>query len=130
MWVTQQTMWLSYLVVAGGGGGEELLVVEVVVELEGLEIRSINGPYTSSPLMVIQLQDQQSNLPVSVSSFPITVGGGGAAQVCSGPNCPGANGNNSVFSTITSAGGGGGGEANSMFQLLWWTTWWFRWWSW
>ncbi|MDA8915529.1 hypothetical protein N9J01_00340 [bacterium] len=45
---------------------------------------------------------------VSVQTYPITVGGGGAAQ----PSlAQGNNGSNSVFSTITSTGGGGGGGA-------------------
>jgi len=42
------------------------------------------------------------------TSYPITVGaGGGGAPTPSGPET-GANGSNSVFSTITSTGGGGG----------------------
>ena len=44
-----------------------------------------------------------AGLPVSVTAYPVTVGGGGA--------CGGTPGSNSVFSTITSAGGGGGGAA-------------------
>ena len=55
-----------------------------------------------------------SALPVSAQGYPITVGGGGAAPPSSGqcgsnPTNAGANGNPSVFSTITSTGGGGGG---------------------
>ena len=56
-----------------------------------------------------------AGLPVSASpgSYPITVGGGGAGQPDpggpEGPNCNGANGNPSTFSTITSTGGGRGG---------------------
>ena len=48
-----------------------------------------------------------SCITVSATGYPITVGGGGAG----GPpgNEPGAQGSNSVFSTITSTGGGGGG---------------------
>jgi len=48
-----------------------------------------------------------SNLPVGVQTYPITVGGGGAAGTY--PNqTPGVAGSNSIFSTITSAGGGAG----------------------
>jgi len=50
-------------------------------------------------------------LPVSATSYPITVGGGGAGRG-SGPGDStgiiGGSGGQSVFSTITSAGGGGG----------------------
>ena len=45
---------------------------------------------------------------VSVQSYPITVGGGGAYT----PNCnPNPNGADSVFSSFTAAGGGGGGNS-------------------
>ena len=88
---------VSYLVVAGGGGG---------APRHGggggaggyREVKSPVTPYTASPL------DGQPSAPnrvtVTATSFPITVGAGGAASNCSP-------GNNSVFSTITSAGGGG-----------------------
>jgi len=48
-----------------------------------------------------------SNVPVSATTYPVTVGGGGSgvSSMC----VPGNAGSNSVFSTITSAGGGGGG---------------------
>ena len=54
-----------------------------------------------------------TGITVTATSFPITIGGGGAAK--SYPSSPmrGDNGNNSVFSTITSAGGGAGGGENS-----------------
>ena len=61
--------------------------------------------YTASPLAATPC----SGLPVSIQTYPITVGAGGAAQASS------ANGNvgsNSIFSTITSAGGGYGGSGN------------------
>ena len=49
-----------------------------------------------------------SALPVSVTGYPITVGGGGTGSA--GPYGPySGKGSNSVFSTITSTGGGGGG---------------------
>ena len=91
---------VSYMVVAGGGGGA----------------RGAGGgggaggfregrcasldPYTASPL------DAGDGLQVSVTSFPIAVGGAGAKS----PNCDatGGSGGASTFSSITSAGGGGG----------------------
>jgi uncharacterized membrane protein YgcG len=43
----------------------------------------------------------------------VTVGAGGSAGATGISKLFGTNGNNSVFSTITSTGGGGGGSANS-----------------
>lgn len=63
---------------SGGGGGG------------GFRLRS-SAPGSTSPL------NAPAGLPVSVQTYPITVGGGGAVD---------ANGGNSTFSTITSAGGG------------------------
>ena len=48
-----------------------------------------------------------SALPVSATSYPITVGAGGIAPSPSAG--VGGSGSNSIFSSITSAGGGGGG---------------------
>ena len=49
--------------------------------------------------------------PISVQSYPITVGGGGAGGAFSPGSClDGTPGGLSTFSTITSAGGGGGLE--------------------
>ena len=57
--------------------------------------------YTASPLGA----SPATAITVTATAFPITVGGGGSAT----PQNPGAQGNSSVFSTITSAGGGFGG---------------------
>ena len=67
---------------ASGGGGAG-----------GFRLRS-TAPGSNSPL------NASSNVPVTATAFPVTVGGGGAQYT---------NGSNSVFSTITSAGGGVGG---------------------
>jgi len=48
--------------------------------------------------------------PISITCYPITVGGGGSTSIS--PN-QGGQGSNSVFSTITSTGGGGGGGAGN-----------------
>ena len=92
---------VSYMVVAGGGGSNK--------DRGGAggaggfrEGKCTSDPYTASPL------NAPAGLPVSATTYPITVGGGGAAQ----PSVPSASnpGSNSIFSTITSAGGGGGGR--------------------
>jgi hypothetical protein len=92
---------VGYMVVAGGGGG-------------GAHRGGGGGaggfregrtcsvtPYTVSPLAV------STGLTVTTTSYPITVGSGGAGEPCAAP-ARGVKGNNSVFSTITSAGGGSG----------------------
>ena len=91
---------VSYVVVAGGGGGGG----------DGggaggaggyREGKCTSDPYTASPL------NAPDGLPVSVQTYPITVGGGGAG----GPQPQaGSSGNPSVFSTITSTAGGLGGK--------------------
>ncbi len=98
---------VSYAVVAGGGGGGGSEAVADPTAITGggggaggyREGKASSDCYTASPL------NAPSGLPVSVQSYPITVGGGGAA----GTNSPreGANGSASIFSSITSAGGGG-----------------------
>ena len=91
---------VDYVVVAGGGGG--------AWDRGGgggaggyRESSGNSGPYTASPLAT------PTGITVTATTFPITVGAGGA-----GGNSPsvfyGVKGSNSVFSTITSAGGGGG----------------------
>ena len=97
---------MDYLVVAGGGGagsrqhgaGGGAGGFRVSNSL------SLPAP-TMSPL------SNPTGLTATVTSFPITVGGGGTGGPSSGSpnNVPGNSGNNSVFSTITSAGGGAGG---------------------
>tara|TARA_R100001129_G_scaffold2012_4_gene2130 strand:- start:1588 stop:2973 length:1386 start_codon:yes stop_codon:yes gene_type:complete len=90
---------VSYAVVAGGGGGSR--GAGGGGGAGGFrEGKCTSDPYTASPL------DAGEGLQVSVTSFPITVGGAGAAS----PNCDstGGSGGTSTFSSITSAGGGGG----------------------
>ena len=78
----------EYLVVAGGGGG-------------GAD-RGAGGGAGGFRMA--------SCLQVGAQTYPITVGGGGAAGTYPSPT-PGAVGSNSVFSTITSAGGGTGAKS-------------------
>jgi hypothetical protein len=95
---------VSYIVVAGGGGGGN--------NHGGgggaggyRESKAANDTYTASPLNATS--GPTYNLPVSVQTYPITVGAGGAQMQSGG--C-GSNGGNSIFSSITSAGGGVGGR--------------------
>jgi len=97
---------VEYLVVAGGGGGGSGCAGGAG-GAGGMRLRTICC--SASPL------NGASNLPVSASAFPITVGGGGAGGPFSiGGTCSqaGTSGSNSVFSTITSTGGGGGGTGH------------------
>ena len=95
---------VDYLVIGGGGGGG--------ADRGGggggggyRESSGTNsGSYTVSPLGACV-----GAISVTASSFPITIGGGGAgAPGRCGPDS--VNGASSVFSTITSAGGGGGAK--------------------
>ena len=88
---------VSYVVVAGGGGGNTGGGGAGGFR-EGKD--TPKDSYTASPLA-----DADSGLTISNTTFPITVGGGGAA---SGPS-PAVNGSNSIFSSITSTGGGASG---------------------
>src|SRR6056300_228599 len=95
---------VSYLVVAGGGGGAG----------SGgggggaggfREGRDITPSYTASPLVA------GTGLTVTATTYPVTVGAGGAGGCAAGPSPgkKGTPGSNSVFSTITSTAGGGAG---------------------
>ena len=98
---------VDYLVVAGGGGGGGCGDTGGGGGAGGYrESHSVpvSGCYTASPLAT------PTSIPVSATTYPVTVGGGGGSGV---PGVRGVSGSNSVFSTITSAGGGGGGRASS-----------------
>jgi len=84
---------VDYLVVAGGGAGASNLGAGA----------GAGGHRTTFPSPGCNA----GSFPISVTAFPITVGGGGAAT-CQGPNTGANRGSNSVFSSITSTGGGGG----------------------
>jgi len=97
---------VDYLVAAGGGGGGGAANwgnagasgggAGGYRESSGAD----SGCYSISPL-----GSGVSALPVSITGYPITVGGGGAG----GPGISaGSQGSNSIFSTITSTGGGYG----------------------
>ncbi len=95
---------VDYLVLAGGGGGSGGAGGGGGA---GGFRESVPSPaaWTASPLA-----NPSGALPVSVTGYPITVGGGGTGVPYNTvPAAPG-NGSNSVFSTITSTGGGAGGS--------------------
>ena len=89
---------VSYLVIAGGGGASQN--IGGGAGAGGFrEGKTPATPYTSSPLVA------PAGLPVSVTSYPITIGAGGSG----GLYASATNGANTVFSSITSAGGGKSG---------------------
>jgi hypothetical protein len=90
---------VSYVVVAGGGGagGDGGGGGGAGGFREG---KCTADPYTDSPL------DAGAGLPVSATTYPITIGAGGSGGA---QPAAGTKGSNSVFSTITSTGGGIGG---------------------
>ena len=106
---------VEYLVVAGGGSGPA----------KGLGDAGGGGGagglrFASPSLAPLTFPGKPLNGPsalsISVQGYPITVGGGGAGHpappaTCA-PNGNGANGVDSVFSTITSTGGGSGCYGN------------------
>ena len=100
---------VSYTVIAGGGGGGRGPNSANTGAGGGAggyrEGLGVNDSFTGSPLR------NPTGVPVSVQSYPITVGGGGSGGPSPNPNGAGADGSNSIFSTITSTGGGGGGGA-------------------
>jgi hypothetical protein len=93
---------VDYLVVAGGGGSGKYYGGGGGGGGYRESSGTASGCYSVSPLGACV-----SALPVSVTTYPITVGGGGATAPSPSPG-QGSSGSNSVFSTITSTGGGYG----------------------
>ena len=97
---------VSYLVVAGGGGGGAGSPNWTQGGGGGAggfrEGKDSADSYSVSPLVA------PAGLPVSVQTYPVTVGSGGTAGTTPTPAQAGGTGSNSIFSTITSTGGGGG----------------------
>ena len=83
---------VEYMVVAGGGGGQ----------------RSAGGGGGAGGFRQNYPSPAVTGLPVTATTYPITVGAGGAAGNPGGPSCGVTKGGSSIFSTITSAGGGTG----------------------
>ena len=100
---------VSYMVVAGGGGGGS--THGGGAGAGGFrESKASTDAYTASPLNATS--GPTYNLPVSVQSYPIVVGGGGAFSPSPG-GALGVNGSDSSFSSITATGGGGGARGCS-----------------
>jgi len=95
---------VDYLVVAGGAGGGGNPAGGGGGSGGFRESKNPAAPWTASPLA------SATSLPVSVTTYPITVGGGGSGALLQLNGC---NGSDSSFSTITSTGGGGGGADNT-----------------
>src|SRR6056300_24246 len=97
---------VDYLVIAGGGGSGSYNGGGGGAG--GFRVaNSIGLPApTTSPLASC------CGITVTATTYPITVGGGGAAANTVGAGAPyiGGDGSNSIFSTITSTGGGGSGN--------------------
>ena len=99
---------LSYMVVGGGGGGGRYSAAGGGAG--GFrEYKSPATPYTASPL---NGNPGGTEITATVTSFPVTIGAGGATHPSPNPGGSGSNGTSSVFSTVTSAGGGYGSGGN------------------
>ena len=100
---------VDYVVVAGGGSGGARNPGNSNGGGGGGGFREshsdpVSGPYTASPLKTATGITLTAN-----TSYPITVGAGGAGRCQTSSNLLGNKGSDSVFSTITSTGGGAGG---------------------
>jgi hypothetical protein len=92
---------VDYLVIAGGasGGGYGGAGAGGFRESHSTPV---SGCYTASPLAT------PTGITVSATTYPVTVGAGGASKAADTNSGAGYPGSNSVFSTITSTGGGAG----------------------
>ena len=98
---------VDYLVVAGGGGSTGGDGGGAGAGGYRESSGTASGCYSVSPLGACV-----AAAPVTVQTYPITVGAGGTGGSYSpGTVNAGTNGSNSVFSTITSAGGGKAGQS-------------------
>ena len=104
---------VEYLVIAGGGGSGGPGGNNSAGGGGGGGYRTNHINCTPSP--------GSAGLPVSATSYPITIGGGGGGgTACSAsPTLKGISGSNSIFSSITSAGGayGGGGAPSGQAPI-------------
>ena len=99
---------VDYLVVAGGGSGGGRYGGGGGGGGYRESSGAASGCYTRSPLGACV-----AALPVTATTFPITIGAGASGVPATPGNDAGARGSNSIFSTITSGGGGAGaGQGN------------------
>jgi hypothetical protein len=100
---------VDYLVVAGGGSGSSNTASNNAGTGGGAGgfRESVPSPaaWIASPLA-----NPGGALPVSATTYPITIGAGGTVTPGSPQNQNGTPGSPSIFSSITSTGGGGGGS--------------------
>jgi len=95
---------VDYLVVGGGGGAPNIAAGDGTGGAGGGGMRFFStAPGTNSPLNNSGASPN-TEITVTATAFPITVGGGGTSS-----GNPGTAGVASTFSTVTSAGGGLGG---------------------
>lgn len=99
---------VDYLVIAGGGQGGQSTTIKNAGGGGAGGYRESSGTATGN-YSVSPLGACVAALPVSATGYPVTVGAGGVGSFPSPQNFNGANGSDSVFSSITSTGGGGGG---------------------
>jgi hypothetical protein len=97
---------VDYLVVAGGAGGS---IGGGGAGGYRFTDGTASGSYTAAPGPLAPLGASAIAVPTGSSPYTITVGGGGAGNPAPSSVGRGTPGDNSVFSSITSAGGGGGG---------------------
>jgi len=97
---------VGYAVIAGGGSGGSCCAAGGAGGGGYREGRNVPvDNFTASPLVA----DAPTNaVTVTATTFPITVGAGGASVGGTPSRTQGNRGSNSIFSTITSTGGGGG----------------------
>ena len=101
---------VDYLVVAGGGGGGTEFSSSAAAGGGGAGgLRASATTFAIGCAPAAPFVACVSALPVTTTGYPITVGAGGPTSNTPGDSSSG-NGNNSVFSTITSTAGGGGGQ--------------------
>ena len=98
---------VDYVVVAGGGGGGGQGQGRLTGGGGGAGGYRESNPAPGTEWTGSPLANPGGAVPVSVTSYPISIGSGGAAT--SGQDNRGCRGTASTFSTVTSAGGGGGG---------------------
>ena len=101
---------VSHAVVAGGGGGGGSGIGGGGGGGGFREVVSPSAPYTASPLN--GYPSAPNRITVTATGYPITVGAGGVANSSGCAGTDSTSGDNSVFSTITSAGGGYGKQSN------------------
>ena len=108
---------LSYMIIAGGGGASSAINPGNFDNGGGggaggfRENRAADDSYSVSPL------NGSTPVTATITSYPITVGGGGSPEGGDPATLPGGSGSPSSALGITSAGGGGAGGTNPSVGL-------------